>query len=123
MGKSAGTLSKELYGEKLAAQVTKKLKSSYQVCYSHKEYCGIGLAYNNGTYYISRVYDGMPDTRTPTIYQTSSEQEFVRFLSEQSDYSMSGTMSGSILFEAKEFFKNNQRITREMLEKFVAGNR
>jgi len=112
-------LSKEPYGVELAKKVVEKIRTFPMMCSSHKEYCGIGLLYYNGTYYIGRVYDGWVDIREPVLYKTKSEKALIKLLAKQSDATMSGTIPGSVLYETNDFFQNNQRITKALLEEFV----
>ncbi len=48
-----------------------------------------------------------------------AEKALIKLLAKQSDATMSGTIPGSVLYETNDFFQNNQRITKALLEEFV----
>jgi len=114
-------LDKTVYGELLSRDIAKYLKTFGQICNTHRDYCGTGLFYHtntnthtNGHFTYSYVNDGYCDT---TIQDFPDEESFVSWLSSQSDYTMSGVNE-----ETHSFYLNNQRITREMLERCILEN-
>jgi hypothetical protein len=89
------------------------------ICYSHRDYCGVGLCFRDGEYLYDYVTDGgfyggwYPSSPSP-IRRFPSRVGFVAWLAAQTDESLSGRE------EPEEFLRNNQRITRERLEKHVS---
>ncbi|PVH24273.1 hypothetical protein [Sphingobacterium corticibacter] len=107
------------FGVSLAKKVADKLfltaeraagngVSSRGLYHAHRDYCGVGLYFIDSEYTIGEVYDGMGPY--PKIATFQSEEEFVEFMSSQSDQSMS-------LFTRSSF--NNQTITRLRLTCFL----
>jgi hypothetical protein len=125
------SLSKEPYGKDYATRVVKKLTvgsehkgtSHYprSICYSHREYCGIGLFYYpySGKFEFSHVYEGTPAYGEKSIISFEDEGEMIDFLARQSDYSFSGYDNSSVFKESNSFRRNNQRISRKMLTNFL----
>jgi hypothetical protein len=105
------------YGFPFASSVLHALKHSKEFCHQHRDYCGVGIFYTptpTKTIRISHVYDGYPED---TITEFHTEQDFVDWLSIQSDYTLSG-----INERLPSFFINNQRITRSRLEAFIKAS-
>lgn len=115
------SLDQETYGQKLARKVTEKLKrqptklneAGYYVgsgglYLSHRDYCGIGLYFFESKFVLGEVNDGMGPH--PVLLTFESSDEFVEWLTNQSDQSMS-------LFSRYSF--NNQTITKIRLEYFL----
>lgn len=69
--------------------------------FSHRDYCGTGLMYVNGTFVYGHVYDGEIQD---SIREFRSEENFLAWLAEQSDESLRGAGED-------KFFVDNQRIT------------
>ena len=110
------------YGMELSQRVADFLMQKGDICYSHRDYCGVGFCFRNGEFLYDYVYDGAigggppyPSCPSP-IKRFSQRSAFVAWLSEQSDESLSGAEEP---VEALPLC-NNQRITRERLEKHVA---
>jgi hypothetical protein len=107
------------YAAELAEKVADYLVRNGPICYSHRDYCGVGLSFRDGEYLYDYVTDGgfyggwYPSSPSP-IRRFLSRAAFVAWLAAQSDDSMSGQE------EPEEFLRNNKRITREPLEKHVA---
>ncbi|KAG2372854.1 hypothetical protein C9374_012064 [Naegleria lovaniensis] len=116
-------LSREPVGTELAQQVAQALKSGRYIMNGHRDYCGVGLVYTTPqkVFEFCYVNDGF---NTDSIISFSDENEFIKFLSEQSDYSMSGAdESSAVFYEKNTFGRNNQRITVARLEHLVATSR
>jgi len=107
-------LNSENYGKKISRSVSKKLKQSvneyYGIYFSHRDYCGIGIFFKNGIFILSTVYDGYGIDEV--IAEFDSETEFINWLSNQNDQSMS--------FYGEKF--NNQTITKLRLDWFLEEN-
>jgi hypothetical protein len=114
------TLSREPYGIDLAQQVGRRLVTKdHSLCYSHRDYCGLGLFYQpeKQSIILSYVEDGF---QAETVKEFMSVEAFVQWLSIQSDYSLSGASTDPThLHETQSFVINNQRINRDRLENFV----
>jgi len=99
----------EKYGTALAEKVAGALLKN-TLGYSHRDYCGTGLEYNEGTYYYGELYDGY---MMEPILKWSSQEDFIHWLAQQSDASLGR-------LEAKEpFYWGNQTITRQRLKALV----
>jgi hypothetical protein len=97
------------YGMVLAERVADVLLSN-SLGYGHRDYCGMGLEYREGTYYYGELWDGYMGE---PLLKWSSKQAFVSWLTIQSDASLAR-------LEAKEsFYWGNQTITRDRLKTLV----
>lgn len=109
------TLYKELdktpYGIELAQQVINKLISNpgedNGLYFFHRDYCGLGIFYVNKEFLLADVSDGWGINKT--IALSSSQTDFVDWLSQENDQSMS--------LYGEQF--NNQTITRIRLEWYL----
>ena len=109
-------LAQDKVGKELALQVVQALNNGQSILRNHRDYCGVGLTKNQaGEFEFCYVYDGYPMER---IIGFDSEEKFVEFLSEQSDFSMSGAQEGPFL-EKNDWSVNNQRITVASLKSLV----
>ncbi len=119
-------LDKEPFGVKLTKQVARKLQSipsykQYVFFYSHRDYCGHGLWFNEGSFELCFVHDGYPDNR---IMKWDNEQDFIAFLSKQSDYTCSGADTNEKTFHTTNKWQmNNQTLTRARLKAFVKNGK
>lgn len=99
------------YGLELATQVAQKLippkYEGWGVFHAHRDYCGLGLFYDQEKYVLAPVYDGY-GPQTPVV-SCSDEQDFITWLSQESDQSMA-------LFGDRF---NNQTITKVRLRWFL----
>lgn len=107
-------LSSNSYGTVLAAQVIDKLKNTSEVYeglyHSHRDYCGLGLFYENDLFKLTTVYDGYgPES---TIISFDSKVEFIEWLALENDQSMS--------LYGEKF--NNQTITKIRLDWYLQAN-
>jgi len=113
-------LSKESFGVDLAEAICNKLKinpGSHDLFLKHKDYCGHGLWFDGRFFELCLVSDGFPDN---AIKKWDREEDFISFLSHQSDYSCSGADENeSLFFTTDKWLLNNQRLTRERLEAFL----
>ncbi|MCP3139946.1 hypothetical protein [Pyxidicoccus xibeiensis] len=108
---------KRPYGRKLASQVADALG---QLHYDHVDYCGTGFFHRARGYIYDHVYDGYPVFETPggskeAIAVFPDRASFVDWLSEQSDWSLSGRDQDN------PWYFDNQRITRARLKGLLAG--
>lgn len=102
------------YGKALATSVSQKLKKAPDVYHglyhSHRDYCGLGLFYENGFFKLTTVNDGYgPDI---TVANFNSQSDFLAWLTKENDQSMS-------LYGDKF---NNQTITKLRLEWYLEDN-
>jgi len=124
-------LNNERYGEGLARKVADKLEQNlskydergYYVSagglyHSHRDYCGVGLYFFENRFTFGEVNDAMGPH--PIFLTFDDKDEFVEWLSNQSDQSM------SLIAFAKDkyvsFIFNNQTITKERLEWYLEEN-
>ena len=105
------TLNAEKYGKRLSSDVAEKLAKSTSefegLYFSHRDYCGIGIFIQKGTFILSTVYDGYGIDSIIAAF--NSKSEFIEWLSNESDQSMS-------LFGEKF---NNQTLTRLRLNWYL----
>jgi hypothetical protein len=107
------------YGVELAEKVADYLVQKGDICYSHRDYCGVGFCFREREFLYDYVTDGgfygswYASVPSP-IKRFPNRAAFVAWLAEQSDQSLSGQE------EPEQFLCNNQRITRERLEQHVA---
>ncbi|UOQ74497.1 hypothetical protein [Hymenobacter cellulosilyticus] len=109
------------YGTLLAEQVADALSAGRSLVPYHRDYCGLGLACVGGTYVYAEIWDGQlqglntQDERPAFALHFPTRTEFVQWLSQQSD----ATLSRREL--ADSFYWDNQTITRQRLRQFVAA--
>jgi hypothetical protein len=117
------TTTSPLIGAALAGQVATRLEQGKTLAYDHPEYCGMGLQFVDGMFVYAEVQDGrLPLPRNlqggPMAGMEhamfATRDAFIAWLAGQSDQSLSGQQL------ADEFLRNNQRITLERLQQFVA---
>lgn len=117
------TTTSPLIGTALAEQVATRLEQGVTLAFDHPEYCGMGLQFVDGVYVYAEVQDGrLPLPRNlqggPMANMEhamfTTRDAFVAWLAAQSDQSLSGATL------ADEFLRNNQRLTLERLQQFVA---
>lgn len=97
--------------------VAKKLREKKEFApQQHKEYCGNSFYYD-GKYHFCYSYDGTPNVQTKFIFK--DEKSFVHWLSQKNDYKMSGCDISDDLYETDNWKKNNQRIYKDDLKKFI----
>jgi len=106
-------------GMQLAELVAIELEKERFLSYVHRDYCGHGLIKQGGKYGIYIVHDGIFDPNF-IICSFSSRDQFIQYLSRQSDYSFSGADSSEHeLHTLKSFELNNQRLSIARLTQFV----
>lgn len=99
------------FGEALAEKVATALKHN-TLAFGHRDYCGTGLELHEGLYKYGQIWDGWMEQ----VFQSfDSRADFVQWLSHQSNATFSMTDS------PEKFYWNNQVITRDRLEAFVAA--
>lgn len=107
-------LDMEPYGIDIATKVCKKLMQNpgedHGLYFSHRDYCGLGLYYINLQFILGVVNDGYGPA--PLLASCDSENDFVDWLSRESDQTMS--LYGSHF--------NNQTITKSRLEWYLEEN-
>jgi hypothetical protein len=110
------------FGENLAKAVALRLHGGHRLHYDHRDFCGMGFACFHVAFYYVYVLDGLiefPSTSASLLVRDerrfATVAEFVDWLAAQSDASLNGDGlqdSG---------YCGNQRVTRERLERFIAG--
>jgi hypothetical protein len=101
------------FGLILAKQVAEVLTQGSRLVHSHRDYCGMGFIYRNAQFLYGEVWDG--DYLEAPQLTFSDRTTFADWLARQSNYSLAR------LEEADPWYWDNQTITRQRLEEFVAG--
>jgi len=117
-------LDRALFGPVLAGQVWDRVMAhpvgEGLVHEFHRDFCGHGLIRTEAGIKLCDILDGYHPGEV--IAEWRSREEFVAFFAEQSDYSCSGWDESSPVFATTdEWYRNNQRLTREKLSRFLAG--
>jgi hypothetical protein len=113
-------LSREPVGYDLAIAIAQRLYNGRRVLNNHRDYCGHGLDFLDGKYRLLDVQDGTIEL-SKVLYEWKDEEEFVSFLSRQSDYTFSGAKKEEKLFFTDNLrLLNNQRLTKQALQKVVS---
>jgi len=95
-----------IYGRELAEKVAHALQRNNGIGYGHRDYCGMGLEYRQGTFFYGELWDG---SMMEPVSKWSSTEAFVEWLAHQSDASLGR-------LEATEpFYWGNQTITHQRL--------
>ncbi|HEV2508854.1 hypothetical protein [Bosea sp. (in: a-proteobacteria)] len=115
-------LDRALFGPVLAGQVWDRVITrpvgEGLIHEFHRDYCGHGLIRTQGGVKLCDILDGHHPGAA--IAEWRSREDFVAFFAEQSDYSCSGWDEGSpVFFTDDEWHRNNQRLTRKKLLRFV----
>lgn len=118
-------LSHSKFGETLARRVATQLKKDDHnrggLYHDHREYCGHGLVYRDGTFMLMKVRDGWIEA-SDTLATWDNEDAFVAFLAEQSDFTCSGADPEAKEFHTEDEFElNNQRINEAWLQEYADG--
>ena len=99
----------EKYGMAFAEQVANGLLKGGSIGYNHRDYCGMGLEYQDGVFTYGEVHDGYMTYHPNSKRSWSSKESFVEWLAEQSDASLAR-------FEEKDsWYWGNQTIDRKRL--------
>ena len=101
------------FGLTLAAQVAEALLQGRRLTYSHRDYCGMGFIYRAAAFCYGEIWDGDFIAKPQRAFHT--QEEFVGWLAHQSNHSLAG------LENDDPWTWDNQTITRQRLEEFVAG--
>lgn len=115
-------LDRALFGPVLAGQVwdrvTARPVGEGLIHEFHRDYCGHGLIRTPDGVKLCDILDGHHPGEA--IAEWRSREDFVAFFAEQSDYSCSGWDEASpVFFSDDEWHRNNQRLTREKLQRFA----
>lgn len=115
-------LDRALFGPVLAGQVwdrvTARPVGEGLIHEFHRDYCGHGLIRTRDGVKLCDILDGHHTGEA--IAEWRSREDFVAFFAEQSDYSCSGWDEASpVFFTDDEWHRNNQRLTREKLQRFA----
>lgn len=118
-------LDRRPFGAELAREVWGRLmrtEINEGVIYErHRDFCGQGLIRTADGVKLCDVQDAGQRCSAP-IAQWLDEETFVAFFAKQSDYSCSGwDESEPTFFTSDSWYRNNQRLTRAVLERFVSG--
>jgi len=113
-------------GEELSERTAELLRQGLQLCYRHRDYCGMGLREFDGTFVYGALQDGRlltpresqeelaayPNCRDERTEFASAEL-FVVWLSQQSDASLAGDgnqrLTRTRLLKAHDFCRDNPR--------------
>lgn len=102
------------YGKDLATQVAQKLLvpqyEGWGLYHSHRDYCGLGLFFDQGNYSMGVVNDGYGPGDPVITFE--DQQEFTTWLANENDQSMA--------LYGERF--HNQTITKVRLEWFLEAN-
>eukprot|EP01080_Neovahlkampfia_damariscottae_P009294 gene9294-1382_t len=112
--------STEPFGKEFSLSVVNKLKVKKEACVNiHRDFCGICLVYDEKSddFSVSYVNDGYIEKES--IVKINGTDQFVDWLSKQSDFTFSGHDERSELYEESNWTKDNQRITRKKLIDFL----
>jgi hypothetical protein len=118
-------LSRTLFGPALAQAVWRRVTAcpvgEGLVGEFHRDFCGHGLIRTGDGVKLCDIHDGGHGTGA-AIAHWASEEAFVAFFAAQSDFSCSGWDASEPVFASDdEWYRNNQRLTREKLLAFVEG--
>ncbi|MDZ4286906.1 MAG: hypothetical protein U0984_03055 [Prosthecobacter sp.] len=108
------------YGIELATRIATCLEGGHEFGYGHRDYCGMGLALQEGHY----CYDEVNDGRLPMLEDIlrpgntdgrafANRDDFIAWLAVQSDKSLAR------LDAPNEFYHRNQTVDRNRLEEFA----
>ncbi len=97
------------YGLELSEKGAVYLMKGGIIANNHRDYCGMGFSFFDNKFHYGDVFDGY---YTNDFNTWETKEAFVIWLSEQSDYSMSGHAEAGI----ENWLIDNQRITRGRLE-------
>lgn len=97
------------YGRDLATRVAAALVSGKKIMNDHRDYCGLGLLYEDRAYQYVIVADGAP---VETRLRFDTQKDFIEWLAAQSDDSLHGC-------DEPGFDRGNQRVTRKRLEEIA----
>ena len=117
-------LDRRPFGEGLARDIWRKLMAARPdtgvICEYHRDFCGQGLIRTAEGVKLCDVEDGGAYFSKP-IAEWSDEDAFVAFFARQSDYSCSGwDETAAVFFTTDSWYRNNQRLTRAVLERHLA---
>lgn len=115
-------LDRALFGPVLAGQVWDRVMTGPVgeglIHEFHRDYCGHGLIRTDAGIKLCEILDGHHPGEA--LAEWRSREDFVAFFAEQSDFSCSGWDETSpVFFTSDEWHRNNQRLTRKKLLRFV----
>ena len=107
-------LARDVWGALMARPVGEGLVHSF-----HRDFCGQGLIRTVEGVKLCDIQDGGYLTGPP-IAAWQSEEPFITFFARQTDFTCSGWDAAEPVFASDdEWYRGNQRLTRELLERFV----
>ncbi len=118
-------MTEAVVGQELARAVAQALQGGKILAETHRDYCGIGLAWLQGQFICAEVFDGEITTpqmaqnmrsrgENPEFQAFPDEAAFFAWLAAQSDASLSGRELPN------SWAHDNQRLTIARLQAFVA---
>ena len=138
VGNAEQNFSPQLYGREIVIKLADKLWNGpngslnkphpqfhydYGFAYRHRDYCGVGLAFVDGVLKIQEVFDGYfmqgPDVKIFKTWNYEQKENFIDFMSIQSDYTLSGFDSSSEFYENDASSRGNQRLSLKRINAFV----
>ncbi len=111
----------EPFGIDLMNRVADELLGGNQsgLYYRHREYCGHGLVFSGGQFQLVLVEDG---GHSRTLASWPTKEAFVQFFAPLDDWKCSGANPDAPFYTTDGWELGNQRITRERLRRFAAGD-
>lgn len=100
------------YGETLAEAVAAKLQAGEVLGHAHRDYCGMGLAYQDGRWRYGELWDGVMQE---TVQQWTDRDAFVAWLASRSDASLAN------LDRKDAFYWGNQTLDHDRLQAWVGA--
>ncbi|MCV9960996.1 hypothetical protein OIU34_03705 [Pararhizobium sp. BT-229] len=118
-------LSHATFGTQVARDLYRKLMTcepgSGLIYEFHRDYCGHGLIRTGNAITLREIYDGGHTVGDP-ILSWDNEADFVAFFARQSDFTCSGWDPGEpVFFTDDSWAQNNQRLTSDVIRKFIKG--
>ncbi len=109
-------VARDLYRQLMASEAGSGLIHEF-----HRDYCGHGLIRTGNAITLREIYDGGHTVGDP-IASWETEADFVAFFARQSDFSCSGwDPKEPVFFTEDPWAQNNQRLTWDVIRKFVKG--
>lgn len=121
-------LSRDPFGQARATALWRKLASVGEgeglIVEFHRDFCGQGLIRRADRVVLCDIFDGGGGHSGDPIAGWSEETDFVAFFARQSDFSCGGWDEREPVFHTTDpWYRNNQRITRAVIDGWLAKGR